>query len=151
MTGSSIFATNTKTHQYAIKFHCHSLQWSALAGCFFLSHWQWVVWILDGALVKGWGLCATVELRGIEWRPQLSLNYHFSWLWSLCGPYQGLFHLFTFNFFSWVPCMPSGPPIFELAWYYHLGANLGEKIYHLGANLGEKIYHLGANLGEKAI
>jgi len=82
------FVTNTKTHQYTIKYQkWSSLGWPALPGCFSLAMiigdpYEW-----SGSLMELWwegrGLCVTVKLRGVEWRPLLFLNYHFSWLWAL--------------------------------------------------------------------
>ena len=110
LTRSSIFWHKLK--DTSIHYQASPLKWSSLgrsaAGCFSPAYWQLiqVVWVLDGALVR-----VTVKLCVVGWRPLLSLHYHFSWLSALCGPYQGLFHLFTFVWhFSWIPCPPSGPP-----------------------------------------
>ena len=76
------FGTDTKIHQYTIKFHYKNE--AALSGLVLLAafsqptgdlyEWSW-------SLMEFWwtsrGLCMTVQLRGAGWRLLLSLNNHF--------------------------------------------------------------------------
>jgi len=71
MTGSSIFATNTKIHQYTIKFHCQNEV--VLGGLLLLAAflqpigdpYEW-----SGSLMEFWwegrGLAVTEKLCGAE-------------------------------------------------------------------------------------
>ena len=129
------FATNTKTHQCTIKFHCQNEV--VLGGLLLLAAFLQPTdnpYEGSGSLMELWWegreLCVTVKLHGVELRPLLSLHNHFCYLSALCGPYQGLFHLhLTFFMNPLTVICPCHPPINELAWYYHLGANLCEKNY----------------------
>ena len=130
-------ATNTKTHQYTIKFHCQNsvdLSGLLLLAAFSKPNGNLYEW--SESLMKLWwegrGLCVTVKLRGAEWRPLLSLSHHFSWLWPslvhikvyfTSSPLPEIFH----ESFACHPA-PHHPPIVELTWYYHLRANLSKKI-----------------------
>jgi len=141
MMGSSTFCHKHKTHQYTIKFH-----WVVLSGLFLLAAFPYPIGDLyewSGSLMKLWwegrGLCVTAKLCCVEWRSLLSLTCHFSWLWALCGPYQDLFHLFTFVWHFFINTLLAiGSPcsaIVELAWYFQLGANFGEKLSKLAGKL----------------
>ena len=114
----------TKTHKYTstIKFHCQNKV--LLGGLLLLTAflqpgndpYEW-----SGSFMELWwesrGLCVTVKLRGVEWRSLLSLHYHFSWLSALCGPYRGLFHLFTFIWHFFMNLLPTiRPPLPSHCW-----------------------------------
>jgi len=99
---------------YTIKFHCQNEV--VFGGLLLLAAFSQPIgnpYEWSGSIMElGRGLSVTLKHCGVEQRPLLSLHYHFSWLSALCGPYQGLFHPFTFIWhFSWIACPPSGPPL----------------------------------------
>ena len=113
MTGSSFFAIN-KRYINTLTIFTAKLKYCSLGGLLLLAvflqpydgPYEW-----SGSLMELWwegrGLCVTVKFSGIELGPLLSLHYHFSWLWTLCGPYQGLFHLFIFIWHFFMNPLPA--------------------------------------------
>ena len=103
MTESSIFFAIPETY-VSIHYQVSLPKWISLelfasAGCFSPANW-----LSMSGLGPWWSSGKKVEDCDVEWRPLLSLSHHFSWLWALCGPYQGLFHYFTFvRHYSWIP------------------------------------------------
>ena len=99
---------------YTIKFHCQNEV--VFGGLLLLAAFSQPIgnlyeW-LGSIMQLGSGICVTLMDRAVAQRSWLSRHYHFSWLSALCGPYQGLFHPFTFIWhFSWIACPPSGPPL----------------------------------------
>ena len=142
------FATNLKAHQYTTKFHCQNKV--VLGGLLLLAAfahptddpYKW-----SGSLMELWwegrGLSVTVKLHGIEWRLLLSLHYHFSWLSALCGPYQDLFHLFTFIRHLTAATLP----LLSLPHTTILGSTLLKKL----CKLAGKLFFLATWLGDSCI
>jgi len=120
MTGSSFFAIN-KRYINTLTIFTAKLKYCSLGGLLLLAvflqpydgPYEW-----SGSLMELWwegrGLCVTVKFSGIELGPLLSLHYHFSWLWTLCGPYQGLFHLFIFIWHFFMNPLPAICPLTSL-------------------------------------